>query len=128
MNKRVAILLMGIYLCATTECYQLLKSPLLIMHYISHCEGNPDTGILSFLQEHYSGETVYDEDYQQDMQLPFKTCVCLQNTIPAVIQSEIIAIENPISEEISSEFGTTITPFHPVAFSGSIFQPPRHLS
>ena len=126
MKKWVAIILIGIYLCATTECYQLLKTPMLIAHFIAHCEKNPDTGISSFLAEHYSGEIVYDDDYQQDMQLPFKSCVCLQNSIPPVIQSDIFALEGPVLEDILVEFGITLMPFYPVIFSGSIFQPPRY--
>jgi len=125
MKKWVAIILIGIYLCATTECYQLLKTPMLVLHFISHYEKNPDTGVASFLSEHYAGETVYDEDYHQDMQLPFKSFVCSQNNIPPVIQCDIIVLENPFLEEISKEFGITLMPFYPVTFSGSIFQPPR---
>ena len=71
MRRRFAYLLLALYLCTATEAYQLLKLPLLAVHFVQHCNEDPNMTIMAFLEMHYAEEMVYDEDWQQDMQLPF---------------------------------------------------------
>mgnify|MGYP005866589715 CR=1 FL=1 len=75
MKKHLGILLLLVYVNSTTEFYQLLKTPLLIVHYWEHlAEGEP-MGVWNFMSMHYFNGDLRDEDYERDMQLPFKTFI-----------------------------------------------------
>lgn len=56
-----------------TEAYQLLKLPFLFEHYKTHQKYTQGLTFSKFIDNHYFTTTTYDSDYQQDMQLPFKT-------------------------------------------------------
>jgi hypothetical protein len=73
LRKYVTILLMSLYLLGATEAYQLLKMPYLIEHYKTHKQFNPALSFSTFIDIHYFENQTYDSDYQQDMQLPFKS-------------------------------------------------------
>ncbi|MCU0387430.1 MAG: hypothetical protein MUE71_02365 [Chitinophagaceae bacterium] len=116
---------MALYLCASTEAYQLLKLPALISHYVQHCNEESGTTLLSFFKEHYNGEMVLDDDWQQDMELPFKTCSCSPVTICPTIAPDLVKLIIPEPIEIDINF----TPFISTIPSNlrviKIFQPPR---
>ncbi|MGV3704781.1 MAG: hypothetical protein ACO1NU_05325 [Arcticibacter sp.] len=75
MGRLLAIWFLSVYLISTTELVEFLKFPVLIGHYISHKEKNPDISIVRFLAIHYEGNHLEnhpeDEDYQEDQRLPF---------------------------------------------------------
>ena len=73
MRKAAIILLTSLYLLGATEAYQLLKLPFLFEHYKTHQKYTQDLTFSKFIDNHYFTRTTYDSDYQQDMQLPFKT-------------------------------------------------------
>lgn len=70
MKRWLAISLLSLYLCSTTELFQFLKIPILIEHYFEHKEANPDMSVYAFLKLHYDHH-VKDADYQTDQKLPF---------------------------------------------------------
>jgi hypothetical protein len=125
MKNGIAYFLLGLYLCVSTEAYQLLKVPLLITHFIKHYQLEPDTTLKGFLAEHYSSETVYDEDWQQDMELPFKCCECIQFVIPATLRAEILVLPVPKEVEINIVFTPRIDMMLGKLQESKIFQPPR---
>jgi hypothetical protein len=125
MKKSIAFLLLALYLCASTEAYQLLKIPAFITHYIQHCNEEPDTTLKSFMAEHYSGTTVYDDDWQQDMELPFKCCECIHMAISPTLTPDPVAIIVPESVEIIISFTPFISTLVPKVQVIKIFQPPR---
>jgi len=125
MRKAIAILLTSIYLFGTTEAYQALKLPLLIEHYIQHKQEDPRLTLLGFLKLHYSGKTVFDADYQQDMRLPFKT---QQNTgffssVNDIPQPMGIEVDSPL--QISTDYIMLDTRLDFSTFRHAVFQPPR---
>ena len=73
MRKAAIILLTSLYLLGATEAYQLLKLPFLFEHYKTHQKYTQGLTFSKFIDNHYFTTTTYDYDYQQDMQLPFKT-------------------------------------------------------
>ena len=73
MRKAAIILLTSLYLLGATEAYQLLKLPFLFEHYKTHQKYTQGLTFSKFIDNHYFTTTTYDSDYQQDMQLPFKT-------------------------------------------------------
>jgi hypothetical protein len=117
-----------LYLASATETYQLLKMPLLVQHFIKHKAENPETTLFAFLEMHYAQPQTFDDDWQQDMQLPFKIHHVEFHNLP------VICISAPVHDTRAPE---RLLPTHEpivlsdVAFnscySGKIFQPPRYL-
>ena len=56
-----------------TEAYQLMKLPYLFEQYQTHQQIDNGLSFSKFIDMHYFDNQTYDSDYQQDMQLPFKT-------------------------------------------------------
>ena len=74
VKKATIILLTSLYLLGATEAYQLLKLPFLFEHYKTHQKYSQGLTFSKFIENHYFTTAVnYNSDYQQDMQLPFKT-------------------------------------------------------
>ncbi|MBK7808626.1 MAG: hypothetical protein IPJ51_20415 [Saprospiraceae bacterium] len=46
---------------------------MLFIHYAQHLEEDSTMTVAQFFDMHYMHGIVFDEDYEQDMQLPFKT-------------------------------------------------------
>ena len=74
MRKAAIILLTSLYLLGATEAYQLLKLPFLFEHYKTHQKYTQGLTFTKFINNHYFTTAIdYNSDYQQDMQLPFKS-------------------------------------------------------
>lgn len=75
MKQILSGILLCIYLVGATEAYQLLKLPALVTHFADHRFATPGLDIATFLEMHYntSPHDALPADWQQDMQLPFKT-------------------------------------------------------
>jgi hypothetical protein len=73
VRKATTIFLTTLYILGATEAYQLLKLPFLFEHYKTHQKFNQQLTFSKFIDIHYFTTTTYDSDYQQDMQLPFKS-------------------------------------------------------
>ena len=73
VRKATTIFLTTLYILGATEAYQLLKLPFLFEHYKTHLQYNQQLTFSEFIDIHYFTTATYDSDYQQDMQLPFKS-------------------------------------------------------
>lgn len=73
MRKATTLFLTMLYILGATEAYQLLKLPFLFEHYKTHQKFNQQLTFSKFIDIHYFTTATYDSDYQQDMQLPFKS-------------------------------------------------------
>jgi len=73
VKKITAIFFLAVYLFSTTEANQLLKLPVIFQHFQEHKQENKNITFLDFLAMHYLHGSPKDEDYDRDMQLPFKT-------------------------------------------------------
>jgi len=73
MKPAIAKFLIAIYLFSFTPLKELNRVPLLFLHYAQHLEEDSNMTIAQFFDMHYMHDIVFDEDYEQDMQLPFKT-------------------------------------------------------
>ncbi len=98
---------------------------MLVEHFREHLLRDPQKSFISYLVEHYRDDSDPDNDYQRDMQLPFKTADC----ITAI--SFIFVI--PSSYTIERVFATTVKEYniHPDHIAvwqnlDNIFQPPRN--
>lgn len=116
---------MAIYILGSTNACQLLKLPLLITHYIKHKAESPYMDFRSFVKMHYIDPQPLDDDYAQDMQLPFKTTpdTFLQNRPsiePVVLLLSIKAPVIPLPQQLIVN-----DHIHPSPLVYSIFQPPK---
>lgn len=73
MKKWFVYFLLFTYLTSSCEARQIGKIPKLIEHYISHQAKNHDMSVFAFLKMHYLDKQIADDDYDEDMKLPFKT-------------------------------------------------------
>ncbi|WP_299289222.1 hypothetical protein [uncultured Mucilaginibacter sp.] len=124
MKYRLARFLLILFLLQSTELGEFLKFPLLLQHYGQHVRLHPGTTVIGFLKMHYFDKTVVDEDYAQDMQLPFKTLdnhnLTIQLSMPPVAVA--IACLHPFHLEPKIVYYSA---FVPHTFSGKVFQPPK---
>lgn len=126
MKKWVALFLLCLYLLGTTEAHQLLKIPLLVQHYFEHKSENKNITLISFLNMHYADTVVYDDDYAQDMQLPFKThaenfCVIAVPLLP-VPKFEVQVV---LHGEVEQTLPIVNDPNYSFLSTQDIFQPPK---
>ena len=73
MKPAIAKFLIAIYLFSFTPLKELNRIPLLFIHYAHHLQEDSTMTVAQFFDMHYMHGIVFDEDYEQDMQLPFKT-------------------------------------------------------
>lgn len=124
VKRLIGILFIVVHVMAYTEFHQLLKIPFLIEHYQTHRQADPALGFLSFLEMHYIGPFIVDDDYQQDQQLPFRDVNISLMSIN-VIKSEPPVIEIDPITEIALEFHIFNDISEPQIAASDIFQPPR---
>ncbi|WP_153797136.1 hypothetical protein [Foetidibacter luteolus] len=125
MKKWAAIFLFAVYVFGATDAYQLLKLPLFVKHFVKHRHEQPGISLTDFIKEHYTGEIVIDDDFKQDMQLPFKTHESECCLTAATLLPQPIEINHTIEEPVIIEY-TVLNddvPLHMV--TRSIFQPPK---
>ncbi|QEC67784.1 hypothetical protein FRZ67_10930 [Panacibacter ginsenosidivorans] len=126
MKKYVVIFLFSLYLFGATDAYQLLKLPLFVEHYLVHKQQNPDLSIAGFLQIHYNdGLLVVDADFDQDMQLPFKTTPVVFSQTTNIIVPFAASIEPITPHKIKEVYIIYNQQVNNLNQGKSIFQPPR---
>ncbi len=72
MNAIIAKFLIIICLFTFPPFKEVIKAPLLLLHYLEHLEEQSDMSLEDFFEMHYMNGIVFDEDFEKDMQLPFK--------------------------------------------------------
>lgn len=125
MKKAIAIFFLLTYLFGSTDASQLIRLPLLVNHYIRHKHEDHSLTILSFLKMHYVGQQPLDSDYQQDMQLPFKTSVDAFLSAPPTILpvAPQLLLNDPVIVRVKYSLLNDQIPLY--IFPRSIFQPPK---
>ena len=71
MKQFVAKLLVFLFIISFTPMKEMIKVPLLLVHYYEHLDERPNMTIGEFLNMHYMHGIVFDADYEKDMQLPY---------------------------------------------------------
>lgn len=101
--------------------------PALINHYIQHKDQNAHITLLQFLKIHYLDKQEVDEDYAEDMQLPFKTLdnhnLSMQLSLPP-----FYGVGHRIEFSLVKTAACFRQPLYSMQFSFSIFQPPKYLA
>jgi hypothetical protein len=125
MKKVIATFFLLTYLFGCTDASQVIRFPLLVKHYMRHKHDDPSITIGSFLKMHYVGQQPIDSDYQQDMQLPFKTPLDVSMTnVPTVLPIEPqLSFSDPVIVQVKYSLLNDQIPLY--SFPHSIFQPPK---
>ncbi len=124
MRYHFARFLLILFLLQNTELGELLKVPLLVGHYHQHLHLHPGTTVIGFLKMHYLDKTVVDEDYAQDMQLPFKTLDNHNLTIQLWMPPVVISVAHLHPFHLGPKI-IYFSSYIPSTFSNKVFQPPK---
>lgn len=127
LKRFFTILLLLTFLTSGTELYQLFKLPFLVEHFLKHKEEDGGISFFDFLSLHYTGQVKYDEDYDSDMKLPFKTCSHGESmVINAVVPQLKTALSVKECFVLKNEFYLSDISYLPSSYLGTIFQPPKY--
>lgn len=125
MKRFLSTVCLCLMLFSQTELYQLLKLPVFVAHYFEHKQEDPSISLKSFFVLHYLSGNEIDEDYQRDMQLPFKTQVfSFVGSISVEPTNQLFAIEIPVTF-IGIQQHVFFQQSFPSFYSTDIWQPPR---
>lgn len=127
MARRIAFLFLICYALSATEAYQLLKLPYFVSHFFRHCQQNPETTFIGFLTQHYAEKIVVDDDYEEDMQLPFKTHEESVHVFQVSLPAQAMCFTPPVPFFKPIQFSLEFPHFFPSQYLNCIFQPPRVL-
>jgi hypothetical protein len=126
VKKFISIFFLTIYLFSTTEAVELLKLPVVFQHYHEHKMMDKDMTFLAFLDMHYMHGSPHDDDYDRDMQLPFKTCAHPIIATATYVAPVPISIAVPkvfyVEKKQPLIYNTTGYSFN---YHSSVWQPPR---
>lgn len=125
MRRFSAIVFFLLYLISTTEVSQLLKLPLILQHYHEHQAINKNISFLAFLDMHYMHGSPHDDDYDRDMQLPFKKADHHASISPVSVPNFAQIPVCTVLPAPSSDFNTPGEEGLYFQYDHSIFQPPR---
>ena len=114
-----------IILLAGTPLGEFVKLPMLFVHLVNHMNEDPAMSLADFFDMHYNKGLVLDEDYHQDMNLPFKAS---QSNL-AFVWGEVNELEFPYIQHIEGcaihkSIGNKTTDM-PSSYLSRIWQPPR---
>lgn len=104
---------------------QFSKLPLLIAHYVDHWERDHNIGLGAFIDMHYLGHDIKDNDDKKDKELPFKTVSLNSIEVFTVPAHEIAFIIHPEFIASGNEPFFTKDQFIPTQAMSSLFRPPR---
>lgn len=125
MKKFISIFILAAYLCSYTELNELLKLPLLLIHYTEHSSQDQNLSFTDFLHMHYHHDHDNDGDDAADRNLPFKSH---DNCVHSSGFNFFAQTNNIYITPIETELAITQTQekdfFYP-SFSANIWQPPK---
>ncbi|MCF8451694.1 MAG: hypothetical protein K9G42_00750 [Pedobacter sp.] len=72
MKKILFITLLSVYLLGNTDLIQLIRLPMLLVHYQNHLKENSRLDLIYFLSSHYSahGDGISSDD-KEEKEMPF---------------------------------------------------------
>jgi hypothetical protein len=124
MRQANAILLLFLYLSASTEVHEILRIPILFAHFQEHSSGDLHISFRDFIIIHYLGDAKPGGDYGRDQQLPFKETHFGEFAIfIAVLPDTSEEPGPPAHQSVSKDFYEPALDFF--VFQPPIWQPPR---
>jgi len=122
MKRIFSIVLISFYIVSFTEVHQLIRLPLLAVHFIEHKALSKDITFFEFLELHYSTETAHDD---RDMELPFKDCSHCVASQTVVLPCFKIELKQDAMAYASPVYTVFYKKFIPSSHLSEIWQPPK---
>ncbi|MBL7698770.1 MAG: hypothetical protein JNK79_11445 [Chitinophagaceae bacterium] len=125
MKKAWVHILFLVAMLYQTSFSQLLKLPMLVVHYIEHRHINQHITFSDFLFMHYLGDDMNDDDNDRDRELPFKS------VDSKCVHQVVAVVAKPYSTRRPVQFMNDREQFHlenehlPQRALDSLFRPPR---
>ncbi|MCB0659346.1 MAG: hypothetical protein KDC04_00325 [Saprospiraceae bacterium] len=125
MRPTLAKFLIFLQLTSISPMKEMVKLPLLFVHFTNHVSEGEGMSISEFISMHYLANPVIDDDYLQDRQLPFKSVDFSQMPIFIIQDSPVFELTH-VSEIF---FFDSITESAEKPFSNllqlGVFRPPQ---
>jgi hypothetical protein len=125
MRKGTAIFFLSIFLFSNTEVHELGKIGAFINHYQEHRSADPAITLLEFIHIHYFNGNIHDEDYDRDMQLPFKVIDCAAPGIVFTLPSDVVLALTPPFPTLKNKACFSNQPAFQSSHLSDIWQPPK---
>jgi len=122
--KRIGVYLLILIIVGTNlSLDEFAKVPFLVKHFVSHQQLDPSLTFIRFIEMHYFGQDLQDNDQQQDLKLPFKK---VNHGFQQVLLTKVVAFDSfarmaHIKENRSSHRVT----FSMSPYFGKIYRPPQ---
>lgn len=124
MKRFLTIFCFSVIVTAGTQLHQLLKLPVFIQHFHEHQKEDKNISLLRFVIIHYFSGNPKDDDYNRDMQLPFKTTECSSLITVAVVLQSSVAAERP-EFFVANSYPALKNNIIPSSHFSDIWQPPK---
>jgi hypothetical protein len=125
VKRILSISFLVLYLLTTTEFYQLFKLNSFVEHFQEHKAKNGTISVLEFLNIHYGHANVNDEDHDQDMKLPFKSCSNDFSSIQMITHTIEHFVPLSCFAYYTSKTYVSTESFLIPSYLSAIWQPPR---
>lgn len=126
MKPLVAKILIVLCLFSFTPLKEFVKIPVLFVHYYHHIQECPEMTVGEFFDMHYLNGLVFDEDYEQDMQLPFKTFDFTPMPVFVYLDNKAFDIDQKVSSFIiKDKINTSYRFYLSDAKLKGVFHPPK---
>lgn len=125
VKRILSISFLVLYLFTTTEFYQLFKLNSFIEHFQEHKAKNGNISVIEFLNIHYGHANVNDQDHDEDMKLPFKSCSNDFSSIQMITHHVEYFVPRRYIEFYTSKTYVSTESFLIPSYLSAIWQPPR---
>jgi len=123
MKRILTYLLVVLVIGETTSLNQLIKVPMLYIHFVEHNQDDPSVDFATFLAEHYLSDDDNDQDNDRDMQLPFKKIEHQSPTFLYSFSNKVVPYNHSWPLAIDFNIEQSVVYFDPAP--SSLFRPPR---
>ena len=128
MRRVFFLTLMSIYLLGNTEISQLIRLPMIFVHYQNHLKDNDKLSFIYFINSHYDavGDGI-DSDNTEESQLPFMHLNSNISSIAFLSLSKLTLIP-PVFSSINTKYAEFSLSYTPDVYSLSLLRPPISIS
>ena len=125
LKAKLSILLLVTYILTSTHVGELVKLPILAMHFLEHQHNNKRISVSDFLYKHYGNESSNDEHENND-KLPFKSVECCNNVVFSFCNpTPTYSFNLKLMENINTTISCHSLFFQSSNFHSKIWQPPK---
>jgi len=128
MRRVFFLTILLIYLLGNTEISELIRLPMIFVHYQNHLKDNGKLDLLSFIDLHYgaAGDGI-NSDNSEENQMPFMHINHNISTI-AIVSLSKLKIVPPVFNSINTKYAEFALSYTPDVYSLSLLRPPIAIS